>query len=106
MKLSGLTFGNNTVKIGNYAFAKCTALSKLTIPSKVTTIGKQAFYGCKKLKSITIKTKKLTTKTVGTNCFKGIYSKPTIAVSKTNYASYKKLLQMRGIGNKAVYKKI
>ena len=106
VKLSGLTFGNNTVKIGNYAFAKCTALSKLTIPSKVTTIGKQAFYGCKKLKSITIKTKKLTTKTVGTNCFKGIYSKPTIAVSKTNYASYKKLLQMRGIGNKAVYKKI
>ena len=105
VKLSGVTLGNNTVKIGNYAFAKCTALSKLTIPSKVTTIGKQAFYGCKKLKSITIKTNKLTTKTVGSNCFKEVYAKPTIAVPNAKYSYYKKLLYARGVSSKAVFKK-
>ena len=105
VKLSGVTIGNNTVKIGNYAFAKCTAFSKLTIPSKVTTIGKQAFYGCKKLKSITIKTNKLTTKTVGSNCFKEVYAKPTIAVPNAKYSYYKKLLYARGVSSKAVFKK-
>ena len=81
-KLTTVTIGKNVTKIGDKAFYKCTKLKKITIPSNVSSIGKQAFYGCGKLKTITIKTTKLTTKKVGSNAFKGIYSKATIKVPK------------------------
>ena len=104
-KLTAITFGKNVKTIGTNAFAKCTSVTKLEIPANVNSIGKQAFFGCKKLKNITIKTKKLTSKNVGTNAFKGVYSKPTITVPKAVFSSYKKLLSTKGIGSKAIYKK-
>ena len=64
-------------------------------------IGKEAFSGCSKLKSITIKTSKLTTKSVGTKAFKGIYAKAVIKVPKKK-AAYKKMLRTKGIGKKAI----
>jgi cell wall assembly regulator SMI1 len=104
-KLSSVTFGKRVSTIGAAAFAKCTALTKLTLPVSVASIGKQSFYGCKKLKTLTIQTKRLTSKTIGEKAFSGIYSKVTVQVPKASYASYKKLLRAKGIGNKAVYKK-
>ncbi len=100
-KLKSVTIGKNVTDIEAKAFYKCTALTKITIPSKITKIGKQAFGGCKKLKSITIKTKKLTSKKIGSNAFKGIYSKATIKVPKSKLKVYKKLLRARGVGAKA-----
>ena len=104
-KLTTVTIGKNVTKIGDKAFYKCTKLKKITIPSNVSSIGKQAFYGCGKLKTITIKTTKLTTKKVGSNAFKGIYSKATIKVPKKKLSAYKKLLKSKGVSNKAKIKK-
>lgn len=99
-KLTSVTMGANVTDINAYAFAKCTSLTKITISGKVAKIGKQAFYGCKKLKTITIKTKKLTSKTVGSKAFKGIYNKATIKVPKSKLKAYKKVLKAKGIGSK------
>lgn len=104
-KLKTITIGKNVKTIGDKAFYKCTALTRITIPGKVNKIGKQAFYGCKKLKSITIKTRKLTTKRVGKNAFKGIYKKAKIKVPKTKLKAYKSLLVKRGVSRKATIKK-
>ena len=52
------------------------------MPAGVTKIGKKAFYGCKKLKTITIKSKKLNSKSVGAQAFKGLYKKAVIKVPK------------------------
>lgn len=103
-KLKTVKMGSKVTTIGNKAFYKCVKLTKITIPAKVTKIGKQAFYGCKALKSITIKTKKLTTKKVGKNAFKGISAKATVKVPKSKQKAYKTLLKKRGIGSKAKIK--
>ena len=104
-KLKTFSLGGKVTSIGEKAFYKCTSLSKISIPARVKTIGKQAFYGCSKLKSLTIKTTLLTAKNVGSNAFKGIYSKVTVAVPKKMAKSYTKLLTARGVNKKAKYKK-
>ena len=104
-RLKTVSIGKNVSAIGDKAFYKCTALTKITIPVKVSKIGKQAFSGCKKLKNITIKTKKLTSKKVGSNAFKGIYGKATIKVPKEKFKVYKKLLKAKGVSSKAKIKK-
>ena len=128
-KIQKVTIGNNVVTIGKYAFKGCTKLKKLSIGKNVTTIENQAFFGCtvltavvlpekvkkigtqafcgdKKLKTITIKTKKLTAKTVGKKAFSGIYAKAVVKVPKSKLNVYKKILKSKGIGSKAVYKKM
>ena len=98
-KLKKLSIGKNVTTIENQAFSGCTALTAVVIPEK-------AFCGDKKLKTITIKTKKLTAKTVGKKAFSGIYAKAVVKVPKSKLNAYKKLLKSKGIGSKAVYKKI
>jgi hypothetical protein len=44
------------VRIGDYAFANCTAMTSIAIPASVTSIGGGAFRNCYSLKSITIPT--------------------------------------------------
>ena len=105
-KLKKLSIGKNVTTIENQAFSGCTALTAVVIPEKVKKIGIQAFCGDKKLKTITIKTKKLTAKTVGKKAFSGIYAKAVVKVPKSKLNAYKKLLKSKGIGSKAVYKKI
>lgn len=105
-KLTKVTIGSNVTTIGAKAFYQCTNLKGVTIPAKVTKIGKQAFYGCKKLKTITVKTTKLTAKNIGNQAFKGIASKPTIKVPSSKLKSYKQIFTSKGVGTKAVYKKI
>ncbi|MDE6567930.1 MAG: leucine-rich repeat protein [Lachnospiraceae bacterium] len=99
-KLKSVTIGKFVTTIGNKAFFKCTAFKKITIPASVTKIGKKAFYGCKKLKSITIKTKKMKSKSVGTQAFKGIYKKAVVKVPKKQKNAYQKWLRKKGITKK------
>lgn len=49
-----ILFDNCVIKIGDYAFWYCTALSSITIPDSVTSIGDHAFENCTSLSSITI----------------------------------------------------
>ena len=102
--LKKVTLGTGLTTIGNGAFSKCTALTAITIPKNVKKIGKQAFYGCKRLKSITIKTTKLKSSSIGSNAFKGIYSKAVIDVPNSKKAAYKKLFKAKGAGKNVKYK--
>ena len=104
-KLSKVSGGNRIVKIGHRAFANCSSLSKITISGSVRSIGKQAFCNCKKLRSITINTSTLSGKTVGSKAFAGTYKKPTVKVPAKQMKAYKKLLKVRGMSSKAVYRK-
>lgn len=99
-KLKSVSVGKYVTSIGNKAFFRCTSLKKIIIPASVTKIGKKAFYGCKKLKFITIKTKKLKSKSVGAQVFKGIYKKAVIKVPKKQKKAYTKWLRKRGITKK------
>lgn len=103
-----VTIGGKKFKItaiGKNVFKNNTKIKKVTIGSNVTTIGSSAFYGCKKLKTITISGKKLTTKSIGSKAFKGIYSKATIKVPSSKLKSYKKILLAKGVTSKAKIKK-
>lgn len=42
--------GYTLVRIGDYAFHRCSGLTSVKIPDTVTEIGEQAFYGCNSLK--------------------------------------------------------
>lgn len=99
-KLKTVAMGNNVTTIANKAFYKCSALKKITIPASVTVIGKKAFYGCKKLKFIAIKTKKIKSKSVGEQSFKGIHKKAIIKVPKRKKKVYQKWLKKKGITKK------
>lgn len=98
-RLKSVTLPSTITRIEEKAFYKCTALTKITIPSKVKYIESKAFYGCKKLKKITIKTTKLTSKTMGSKVFTGIYKTAAIKVPKKKLAAYRKLLKKKGIGS-------
>ena len=99
-KLKSVTIGKSVTTIGNKAFSKCTSLKKITIPAGVAKIGKKAFYGCKKLKTITIKSKKLNSKSVGAQAFKGLHKKAVIKVPKKQKKAYTKWLRKKGITKK------
>ncbi len=104
VKIDGITY--KVTSIAKNAFKNNKSIKKLTIGTNVSKIGAKAFFGCKNLKTITIKTTKLKNKKVGVNAFKGIKSKATIKVPKKKYNAYKKLLMKKGVGNKAVFKKL
>lgn len=95
--LKTLTIGAAVTKIGDKAFYGCKALTKVTIPNKVAAIGNSAFYGCKALKTITINTTKLTSSKVGSNVFKGIYTKVKIKVPNSKLSAYKTILKAKGV---------
>lgn len=104
-KLSKITGGKNIVTINSNAFYKCTALTSVTISSSMKLIGKQSFYGCKNLKEITIKSKRLTSKTIGNNAFKGTHRRPTVKAPKKNANIYDKLLKSKGKSSKTKIQK-
>ncbi len=104
-KLKKITIkGTALTTISEGAFKNCISLTKIQIPKNVKTIGKEAFYGCKKLKNIVVDTKKLTTKTVGKNAFKGIYEKAKFDVPSSKKKDYQKLFRAKGAGKKTIYK--
>lgn len=103
-KLETATVGSSVTTIGAGAFESCKALTKITLPSKMTKIGANAFNGCTKLKTITIKSKKMTSKTISMNAFKGISTKATIKVPSGKAKTYKTLFQKKGLSKKVKVK--
>lgn len=99
-KLKTVTVGSDVTTVGANAFKGCKELTKVTLPEKTTKIGANAFNGCKKLKTITIKSKKMTSKTIDKNAFKGVSTKTTIKVPKGKAKSYKTLFQKKGLSKK------
>lgn len=99
-----------TVKVGTKSykvtavganFAKAnTKLKKVTIGKNVAKIGKKAFYNCKNLKTVAIKTRKLTSKNVGANAFKGLNAKAAVTVPTEKLTTYKKILKAKGLTGK------
>lgn len=104
-KLKTVKIGKNVTAIKANAFKGCTALTSLTLPARVTKIGANAFSGCKKLKTLTIKSKKMTSKTLAKNAFKGLTKTTTIKVPKNKLKDYKKLFKNKGLSSKVAVKK-
>ncbi len=99
-KLKAVTVGSDVTTIGTNAFKGCKALTKITLPGKTVKIEANAFSGCKKLKTIVIKSKKLTSKSISKNAFKGISATTIIKVPKGKNKAYKALLQKKGLSKK------
>lgn len=102
IKANGKTYKVTAVKTS--ACKGMKKLTALTIGKNVRNIGKNAFYGCKKLQTINIRTKQLTGTTVASNAFKGIAAKAKITCPSGKKNAYRKLLQKRGVGDKATFK--
>lgn len=103
--LTDIQIPSSVTSIGYRSFAGCSKLERITIPAKVRELKDRPFYNCKKLKHITVKTKKLTSKTVGQDAFKGTYPKASVKVPKSKFTSYKKLFYSKGLSLKAKVKR-
>ena len=103
-KLKTVTIGSGVTAIGAGAFKNCKSLSKITLPSKTTKIGTEAFGGCTKLYTVTIKSKKMTSKTISKNAFKGISGNVTIKVPSSKAKTYKTLFRNKGLSKKVKVK--
>ncbi len=64
--ITGIVLSNNTIRIGDYAFANCSQLESVTLQKGVTTIGMYAFYKCSSLTNVTLPA---TITSIGVNCF-------------------------------------
>ncbi|MDD6069204.1 MAG: leucine-rich repeat domain-containing protein [Clostridiales bacterium] len=103
-KLKTVTVGSDVTTVGANAFKDCKALTKITLPGNTTKIGANAFSGCKKLNTITIKSKKMTSKNIDKNAFKGVSTKATIKVPSGKAKTYKTLFQKKGLSKKVKVK--
>ncbi len=92
------------VSIADGAFKGNKNVTSITIPASVNKIGNNVFKGCKKLKKIIVKTKKLNTKNVTKNAFKGISKKTVIKVPKSKKKAYIKLFRKKGLSKKVKFK--
>lgn len=92
------------VAVSAKACKGCSKLQKVTISKNITSIGKNAFRGCKNLKTIVIKSTKLTSRSIGSNAFKGTHKKLVIKVPKKMLKKYKKFLKKKGNKNVKVVK--
>lgn len=103
VKSGGITYQVTAIKRGAFRYSR--NLRSVVLGRNVKSVGQKAFYGCKKLKGITIKTKKLTKQRVGSQAFKGIYSKAVITVPEAKSGAYRKLLRAKGLSKKVKFKK-
>ena len=103
-KLTAMNAGKNVSKVGDGAFAGCTSLKKVTLSAKTSKIGRQAFKGTKKLKTLNIKSRKLTSKSISANAFKGIGNNVTIKVPKGMKKAYTALFRKKGLPKKVKIK--
>lgn len=99
VSISGITY--KVTSIASNALKNNKKVAKVTVGKNVTTIGSYAFYGCSRLKSITLSTVKLSTKTVGTKAFSGVYAKVKVKVPKSKKKTYPTLLRKKGMSSKA-----
>ena len=94
VKVDGKSYKVTEIKAS--AFKGMKKLTSVTIGENVKTIGKSAFQNCAKLKTITIKAKKLTSSSIKSSAFKGIYSKATFKCPKGKAEAYRKILLKKG----------
>ena len=78
--LTSVTIPETVTEIGEYAFENCSSLADITIPKAVTTIGKYAFYGCSSLIDITIPE---TVTAISDSTFSGCSSLTDITIPET-----------------------
>lgn len=92
------------------SYKKITLFQKILLwykgQSAVKIFGNNAFYKCTNLKTIVIKSKKLTSKNVSKNAFKGIGADTVIKVPKSKLNAYKKLFVQKGLSKDVKIKKI
>lgn len=98
VNVDGVTY--RVTSVSDKAFRGNTNITKIIIGKNVTKIGNMAFYKCKKLKLLVIKSRKLKSKNVAKNAFKGITEKTTIKLPKSKYKAYVKLLYKKGLSKK------
>ena len=98
VKVNGVTY--QVTSVSGKAFKGNSKVTKIIIGKNVTKIGKKAFSKCKKLKLLVIKSRKLKTKNVAKNAFKGITKKTTVKVPKSKIKAYRKLLRKKGLSSK------
>ena len=99
--LKKVVIGANVRSIGNNTFYGCTALTSLTIGKNVRIIGQKAFSRCKKLASVVVNSTYLTTTSMRSGAFSGIYSKAVIKVPVSKLSAYKNLFRLRGVAKTA-----
>ena len=102
IRVKGKTY--KVTGIGASAFKGMTKLTRVVIGKNIGTIGKSAFQGCSKLKSVTIKTTKLTSSSVKSNAFRGIYSKATFRCPKGKVNAYRKILLKKGAAKTCIFR--
>ena len=100
IKINGENYKVTVIKAN--AFKDNKKVTKIIVGKNIKKIGKNAFKNCKNLKKIIIKTKKLISKNVGNNVFKGISKKAVIKVPKAKVKAYKKLITKKGGANKNI----
>ena len=98
VKVNGVTY--QVTSVSGKAFMKNNKVTKIIIGKNITKIGKKAFSKCKKLKLLVIKSRKLKTKNVAKDAFKGITKKTTVKVPKSKMKEYRKLLRKKGLSSK------
>ena len=76
-------------------------MTSLTIGKNVRIIGQKAFSGCKKLASVVVNSTYLTTTSMRSGAFSGIYSKAVIKVPASKLSAYKNLFRLRGVAKTA-----
>ena len=100
VKINGKDYKVTAIKAN--AFKGNKKIQKITIGKNIKKIGKGAFKNCKKLKKIVIKSKKLVSKNIGKNAFKGIPKNAVIKVPKGKVKAYKKFIIKKGGAGKKV----
>lgn len=93
------------IQIAASAFKNNRTIKTISIGVNVKKIGSYAFYNCRNLKSITINGTGLTSSTVGSKAFSGIYSRAVVKIPAKKWTAYKKLLKSKGMGSKVIYRK-
>ncbi len=96
IKITSVTFGENVVSIGNFAFHYCLGFTSIVLPDSVTSIGGSAFANCTRVTSITIP---VNVTSIGNGAFSGCTSLNKIywnAKDASKYSSFRSIFYDAG----------
>lgn len=78
-KINSVKIANSVTRIGNYAFASCSALSSIPLGEGLTVIDENAFFNCTALTSVTIPN---SVESIGKGAFKRCTSLSSVTIGK------------------------